>query len=98
MFHNAGNQYVLAVADSVNFNFRALQIMVNKYRMFVRSLNGVCHVVFQFIVVINNFHSTAAEYIGRAHHYRVTNVGSCFQSAFGIEYGMSFRARNIAGS
>ena len=98
MFHNAGNQYVLAVADSVNFNFRALQIVVNKYRMFVRSLNGVCHVVFQFIIVINNFHSTAAEYIGRTHHYRITNVGSCFQSAFGIEYSMSFRTRNVAGS
>ena len=70
--------------------------MVNQYRMLVRSLNSIGHVVAQLVIVINDFHSTAAQYVGRTNHGRVANVMCSNQRTLGIEYGVALRTRDIA--
>ena len=95
VFHNTGDKYVGAVADCVNFYFFTLQVVVNQNGMFLGSFYCVGHVVFQFIVVVNDFHCTTAQYVGRTNHYRIANIVSCLQCAFGIEYGVALGTRNV---
>ena len=98
VLHNARNQNFLAVADSVNLYLGALQIMVNQNRMLCRSLYCVGHVVAQLVVVVNDFHSTTTQYVGRTYHGRIANIMSSIQCALGVEYGMSFGTGDIAVS
>ena len=96
VFHDTGNEHVVAITDSINLYFPALQVVVNQNRMLLGSLYCVGHVVSQFVVIVNDFHCTTAQYIGRTNHYRVANICCCPQCAFGIEDSVSFRTRNVA--
>ena len=96
VFHNAGDQNFLAVADSVNLHLGALQIVVNQNRMLGRSLYSIGHVVAQLIIVIHDFHSTAAQHVGRTNHGGIANIMSSVQCALRVEYSVSFRTRNVA--
>ena len=96
VLHNTGDQNFLTVANRVNLHLGALQIMVNQNRMLCRSLYSVGHVVAQLIIVIHDFHSTAAQHVGRTNHGGIANIMSSVQCALRVEYSVSFRTRNVA--
>src|SRR5690606_20908778 len=75
MLHDSTNHHLLAVADCVHVDFhRIIEETVEQYRRFIRDRYRILHVVTQLVFVVDDFHGATTEYIGRAHHQRITDL------------------------
>ena len=95
VLHDTRNHHINAVRDGVNLHLCTLHVAVNQHRMLRRNLHGTAHVVTQLIFIVNNFHGTAAQYIGRAHHNRIADISSPGNGILLIGNGNAPRTRNI---
>ena len=95
MFHDARNQDIFAVADTIHFDFLTHQILIDQDRMFLNCLIDNIH-KFDNIAVINcNLHTLSAKNIGRTDQYRVTQMVGCLQCFFCCEYCCACRSRDL---
>ena len=74
MLHNTRNNHVNAIGNSIYLYLSTLHIAVYQNRMIWSYLYSSAHVISQLVLIVNDFHSTAAQYIGRTHHNRIANI------------------------
>src|SRR6185295_5098777 len=87
VLHDAANEYVLAVGERVYVDFNRIgKIAVDQYRALARHNHGFLHVALKARRVVDDLHSTAAEYVGRPDHHRIADLlhnAPRFGGAFG---------------
>ena len=66
MLHNAGYKYIIAVANSVYFQFLTLNIFINQNRLILVNRYSCFQIGSQLIFIRNNLHGTSAQNIGGA--------------------------------
>src|SRR5262245_10767317 len=83
MLHDAADNHVLAIAQGVNIQFYGVvKEFVDQNRMLGRSRNRVSHIMLEGIAVIDDFHSSAAEHIGRPNQDWITQTLGNLESLF----------------
>ncbi|SAA12983.1 Uncharacterised protein [Enterobacter hormaechei] len=88
VLHNAANQHHFAVADSVNVDFnRVVEEAVEQHWRIVGNAHRRLEVATQVGFVIDDFHRTAAQYVGWTHHQRVTNLFRFLNGHFNRGHG-----------
>ena len=95
MLHDARNDDCHAIAYTVNLDLRPLHIAVDEYRMIRRDLDRTIQVVAQFLLLINDFHGSAAKHVRWTHHDRIADGGGAFDCSFYIGDAETFGARNV---
>ena len=76
MLHNAGNEDVLPVADSVHLNLHAGQVLVNQHRVVLLVGEDDGHVLLNVLVAIGDNHVLPAQHIAGPHQHRIAQVPS----------------------
>ena len=91
MFHDAGDEHLFTIADRIDIDFdRVSQICVDEDRAGTRDLHGHPHIPFQGTTVVDDFHCSPAQDIGRPDEHRITNLlgdHACFVDAGGEPIG-----------
>ncbi len=91
VFHDGGNKSVGAVGDGVGFTFQGvLEEAVHQDRPVGSDPDGGFHVLAEHGLVMDDFHTPAAEYIRRAHHEGIAETS-------GNGYGIFGRYRHVRG-
>ena len=76
VFENTGDENILAITQHINIELgRVAQIAVNQNRTVAGYNHGLAHIALQLCVIIDDFHSAAAQNIGRANNHRKPDVG-----------------------
>ena len=70
MLHNAGYKYIIAVANSVYFQFLTLNIFINQNGLVLIDGNGCFQIGSQLIFIRNNLHCTPTQNIGGANQHK----------------------------
>ena len=91
VFHDSRDQDVLAVRNSVDFDFLTLDVLVDEHRMLRRKRYCLLQITRQFCIVIHDLHRTSANNVGRAYYQRITQSSYCFKSFFFVGNGKAFR-------
>ena len=92
VLHDATNDHICAVADSINVYFNGgVQEVVQQHRAVIGHQHCVAHVAHQLGFVINDFHGPAAEYVGRTNHQRVTDFAGSDDTFLVTAHGGVFR-------
>ena len=96
VLHNGRNKHVLSIADGIRF---ALCCMMKESVYQNRTVGSyayrLLHVERQRLIVVNNFHSASAQYIGRTYHYRISDSVGSLKRLFNIDSHTCFRHRNF---
>ena len=88
MLHDAANQHRFAVADGIHIHFhRVVEEAVEKHRRIVGDAHRRLEVATQVGFVVDDFHRTAAQHVGRAHHQRVANLFRLLNGHFNRGHG-----------
>ena len=95
MLHDSRDHHIDAIGDAIDLDLSTLHVTVNQYRMIRRDLYRTAHVVAQLVFVIDDFHRTAAQYVGRANHDRITDIGCTDNCIIQIRDADALRARNL---
>ena len=75
MFHDAANQYLLAIADSISIYFYSvIEETVQQDWRIVGHRHRRGEVAFQVSFIVNDFHCTATQYIGRTYNQWITDT------------------------
>src|SRR5579885_731307 len=61
VFHDAGNEYLVTVADGINLDFCAFEVSVYQNRMFPVVRDSMRDVAFQFVGRANYLHRSPAQ-------------------------------------
>ena len=92
MFHNRRHKGVRAIADSVRLTLkRMVEETVNQNRAVRRHADCRLHIRGKIHVIVHNLHTASAQYIGRTHHHRITNLMGNLQSLFHSNCHTGFR-------
>ena len=94
MFHDAGDEDVLAVADGVHLQLLAHDIAVDQHRRILVDLDGRLQVVAQALLVRNDLHGTASEHIARTHQHRVADAGGGLHAGLDVGDGLGLGLRD----
>ena len=94
LFHNARNTYVSTIGNSVNLYLHTNHVTVDKNRMFLGCNYSFLHVYIEFFIVVYDFHSTTAQYIGRTNNQWIFQVFSCCLCFFIRSYKSTYWTRN----
>lgn len=96
MFHNRRNKRMCAVADRVCFTFCCMSEETVDQNRTVRCHTDCCfHISYHAFRIIYNFHATAAKYIRRTHHNRITDLLGNFKSIVHRNSHSRLRHRNL---
>ena len=94
MLHNTRNEYILSVADTVNFQFLAHNVFVNKYRLFCIYINSGLKIVAKRLLIRYNLHCTTAQHERRTNKNRISDFfGNC-NALLDIGYSLALWLRN----
>ena len=61
-FHYTGNEDIYAVTYGINFEFLALDVLINKYGLILIYLNSGLQVVAEILILGDYLHCASAEY------------------------------------
>ena len=86
VLHDTGNKDVFAITYSVNFDFLALQILINQNRMILGVSIDDVHELLDLFVIEGDLHALSTENVGRTNQYRITDTVSNFLRFFCGEY------------
>ena len=76
MLHDRADHDIRTVADRIHVHFdSAIEEVIQQHRAVIGYLNGFTQVALEFFFLIDDFHRAAAQYVGRANHQRVTDLG-----------------------
>ncbi len=75
MLHDTANDHFLAVTDRININLgRIVQKTIEQHWRIIRHLDGFAHVALKLTLLMNDFHGTTTQHIGRTHYQRITDL------------------------
>ena len=80
MLHDAGNQHIFPIADSVCFRFNAHQVLVNQDRVFNPLCQNDLHVLNNVAILIGDDHVLTAKHVAGANQHRIAQGIRCLQS------------------
>ncbi len=79
VLHDAGNQHLLAIADRIDLDFLADQVLVDEDRVLRCQRDLVADVPSELVCAIDHLHRAAAKHVRRPDEDRVTDsLGNCF--------------------
>ena len=99
VLHNTGNQYVFAVAYSVDLNLLTHKIFIYKHGVLGQIGNGTgydTHKLSYVIVACGNLHALTAENVARSYQYGITERMCRRESLVYGKHSMSLRSLNVA--
>src|SRR5690554_4682264 len=74
VLHDAADNHVGAVTNGIDIHLDGgIQEVVQQYRAVVGYQNGTAHVTHQLGFVIDDFHGTATQHVGRTNHQRIAD-------------------------
>ncbi len=80
MLHNANNLYIFAIADRIGFGFDGtVQIMIEQKFVIGDFPQQIHHVLFQILLIDNDFHALTTQDVGWAHQNREIQFVGKFQ-------------------
>ena len=94
MLHNAGNEYILAVAYRVHLDFRAHDVLVYKHDIIGIAVEYDGHVFFYVLVRERYYHVLSAEHVGRAQQYGIAERVARRERLLRRLDGVTLRASN----
>ena len=89
MLHNTGDKIVRTVADSVNFDFLAHHILIDKNRIFKSASCDDSHIFDDILIGVCDYHILTAENVGRTHKNGVAEVFGSSKSFINVHYSMT---------
>ena len=72
-FHNARNEHVPSVADSIHFHFLATDIMIHQHRFVRVHFHGVAQVFRHLFFIRHDGHGPPAQHKARPHQHRIAD-------------------------
>ena len=93
MLHDSGYEYLPAVADGVDFELLAHDVLVHQHGRVLVDLDGRVHVVAQGLLVADDLHGAAAQHVTRTYQYGVTYACGSLHSVLDRGYGLGLRLR-----
>ena len=94
VLHDTRNQDILAVADRIDLNLNALNILVDQNRVFLRIAVDHTDVLVDIVVRNCDAHACAAEHVGGAHQHRIPEAVGNLLCLFRRKDRAARRARN----
>jgi len=94
MLHDAGDEAVHAVRDTVKLGLFAHDVAVDENRGFRRDIDRIAHVRAQLVLAVDDFHRPTAENIGRPHETGVADLARDLDRCLGCRDRTAFRLRN----
>ena len=95
MLHDTGDKDILAVTDGVNLDFGALEIFIDKDRIFNVLSEDDSHVFLDVSLVKRDDHVLAAENVGRTEQNRIADFVGYAESFLGCHYGYAARTLDM---
>ena len=96
VLHNRRNESVGAVADGVRLTFHGMiQETVDENRTIRCHSNSSFHVANHSFFIVNDFHATATQHVGRTNHNRITDSVRCGKGFLHSGCHTGFRHRNL---
>ena len=96
MLHNAAEVDLFPITQCININLDgAVQEAVNQYRVLIGQLGSAVDVVLQSGLIVDDFHATAAEDVGRTDQHRVTDTSGNLASFCEGSGGTELRRRQL---
>ena len=75
VLHDRADHHGFAVAHRIHVHLDgAVEEAIEQHRTVVGHLHRFAHVALEFFFLVDDFHRPAAQYVGRTHHHRVTDV------------------------
>ena len=93
-FHNAGNEYGLAVTDGIHLHFLAADIFIYKNRLVFVDLHRSFEVFPQSRFLGNNLHGAATQHKTGAHQNGIADFFGSPHTIFDIGHSLPFGLRN----
>src|SRR5689334_17468065 len=95
VFHDTHDMHVLTIADGIYLRFLAtIQEVVDKYFIIRQVLQQADHTFFQLLVINNDTHTLATQYVGRTYQNRVAYLSRHFYSLICSVSGAVFWIRD----
>ena len=92
VLHDAADDHILAIADGVDIDLNGgIQEVVQQHRAVVGHQHRVTHVAHQLFFVVDDFHGTTTQHVGRTHHQRITDLTGRQNAFFVTAHGGVFR-------
>ena len=79
VFHDAGDEHILTIADGVHFQLDAHKVFVDEHRVFDLVGQDDAHVFFDVLVAEGDDHILSAQHIGRPHEHRIAQAAGGVQ-------------------
>ena len=94
-FHYTGDEYVSAVANSVNLDLFTNNVFVNEYRLVLVNFNRGFQIVTKLFFCSDYLHSSAAENEARSDENGITDFGGGLYAVLNSGYCLALRLRNV---
>ena len=94
MLHDTGDEYILAVADSIYLQLLTHDIAVYQDGRIDIHLYGRLQVVAQALLVRHDLHGATTQHIARTHQHGITDAGCSRHTGLDIGHGLGLGLRN----
>ena len=95
MFHYAGNQDVSRIGKRIHIDLGGIfEKSIDQHGAFLGKHHGLAHVLPDRVLVVGDYHGSAAKYITRAHQHWVSNPARNGASLLDAGGASVRRARN----
>jgi hypothetical protein len=100
VFHDPGDDHVVAIGDSVHVHLRGvLEELINQNGALgvvqASQLRRLRHVLFHCLQIVGNHHRPATQYVTWPNQHRQANIRSHGDGLLGLECGATSRLRDI---
>ncbi len=96
VLHNAWDNEILAVTDSVDLNLRTHHILIDKHGVFKLRRGDYLHILVNVAVAVRDYHILPTENVTRTEQNGITQLVRDFERLLCCEYCFSLGARNSA--
>ena len=75
MLHDTWNIYMFSITDTIDFKFFTYDIFIDKdWCIMTNFFYSCCHIDFQIIIIVYDFHCTSTQYITWTNKHWITDT------------------------
>ena len=93
--HDTGNEDIAAIADGIDLNLAALDILVNQNGLILVDLNGGAQIVAELILVCDDLHRSASENEGGTYKHGVSDLCGYLDTVLDLCDSLSLCSRDV---
>ena len=93
--HDAGHEHVSAVADGVDLDLAAGDVLIDQHGLALAGAHGILQIVAQHLVVGHDLHGAAAQHERRAHQHRIAHRVRSLETVVQIRHRCAHRLRDV---